>query len=183
MPYVVHKSGSGYKVFKKGSSKSFSKKPLTKAKAQAQQKALYASEAANESLNESEVSSNLEFKSVIPNMDKTEASVFYKVKTDPGVDLILVYSLGESSDDTDYQYGAIVDRHDPKGRPKKFEDPSSEDTVKMLAIHDLTSEDIEMAGQDAYDQIHQHMSNVPTLKEPYEESLQFEKLCQKILSE
>ena len=181
MPYVVHKSGSGYKVFKKGSSKSFSKKPLTKAKAKAQQKALYASEADNESLNESEVSSNLEFKSVIPTMDKTEASVFYKVKSDPGVDLVLVFSLGESSEDTDYQYGAIVDRHDVRGRPKKFEDPSAEDTVKMLAIHDLTSEEVEMAGQDAYEQIHQHLSAKPSLKEPYEESLQFEALFAKII--
>jgi hypothetical protein len=183
MPYTAKKSGSGYKVFKKGSSKSFSKKPLTKAKAKAQQKALYASEAANESLNTRKVSSNLEFKSVIPTMDKTEASVFYKVKSDPGVDLVLVFSLGESSDETDYRYGAIVDRHDHRGRPKKFEDPSAEDTVKMLAIHDLTSDDVEMAGQDAYDQIHQHMSDVPELNEPYEESLEFEALCKKILSE
>ena len=79
--------------------------------------------------------------------------------------------------------GQIVDRHDVRGRPKKFEDPSAEDTIKMLAIHDLTSEDVEMAGQDAYEQIHQHMSDVSKLNEPYEEGLTFEKLCNKILSE
>lgn len=184
MPYKVYKK-NGYKVCKPGAKKCFSKKGLSKEKAEAQQKALYAAEGGyiKEAMHSELVGSNLEFKSVIPNMDKTEASVFYKVKSDPGVDLVLVFSLGESSEDTDYQYGAIVDRHDFRGRPKKFEDPSAEDTVKMLAVHDLTSEDVEMAGQDAYEQIHQHMSDVPKLKEPYEEGLAFEKLCKKILSE
>lgn len=180
MPYKTYKKGSGYKACKVGGKKCFSKKGLAKGKAEAQVKALYASEAADESLNESAAGSNLGFKSVIPNMDKTEASVFYKVKSEPGVDLVLVYSIGESSDDTDYLYGAIMDRNDLRGRPKKFEDPSSEETTKMLKIHGLTSDDIEMAGQDGYEQIRRHMSAVPKLSEPYEESLQFEKLFAKI---
>jgi hypothetical protein len=129
------------------------------------------------------VGTNLEFKSVIPNMDKTEASVFYKVKSESGTDLVLVFSLGESSDDTDYQYGAIIDRQDLRGRPKKFEDPSSKETAEMLKIYRLTSEDIEMAGQDAYEQISQHAAVVPTLKDPYEESLEFETMVTKILNE
>lgn len=41
MPYEIRKSGDGYKVFKKGSSKSFSKKPLTKSKAEDQLAALH----------------------------------------------------------------------------------------------------------------------------------------------
>lgn len=180
MPYTVKKSGKGYKVFKKGSSESFSKKPLTKEKAQAQQKALYA----NESLDLSQVGSNLEFKSAIPTMDKTEASVFYKVKSEPNTDLIVVYSLGETAEETDYQYFIIHDKNDPKGRPQKFEDPSAEETKKALAIYDLTSEDIEMAGQDGYDKIADNVFKGPeTLKEPYEEGLEFEKLFAKILSE
>lgn len=44
MPYEVRKSGSGYKVFKKGTSKSFSKKPLPKGRAQAQMRVLYSQE-------------------------------------------------------------------------------------------------------------------------------------------
>ena len=44
MPYEVRKSGKGYKVFKKGSSKSFSDKPLSKKKAEAQMAAIYANE-------------------------------------------------------------------------------------------------------------------------------------------
>lgn len=42
MPYDVQKSGDGYKVFHKGTNKSFSSKPLPKAKAEAQQRAIYA---------------------------------------------------------------------------------------------------------------------------------------------
>jgi hypothetical protein len=42
MPYAVRKSGSGYKVFNKESGKTYSKKPLPKARAEAQMRALYA---------------------------------------------------------------------------------------------------------------------------------------------
>ena len=42
MPYEIKKSGEGYKVFKKGTSKAFSKSPMTKKEAGAQLKALYA---------------------------------------------------------------------------------------------------------------------------------------------
>lgn len=45
MPYELRKADSGFKVFKKGTSKSFSKKPLPKGRAQAQMRAMYASEA------------------------------------------------------------------------------------------------------------------------------------------
>jgi len=129
------------------------------------------------------VGSNLEFKSVIPTADKTEATVFYKVKSDPGADLALVFSLGKTPEDTDYSYGAVVDRNDLRGRPKKFKDPSSEETVKMLFIHDLTPNDVEMAGQDAYEKIASHLTDAPKLNEPYEESLEFEALADKILNE
>jgi hypothetical protein len=183
MPYKAYKKGTGYKACKVGGKRCFSKKPLPKERAEAQVKALYASEQTNEALDTKRVGSNLEFKSVIPTADKTEATVFYKVRKDPGSDLALVYSLGETSEDTDYLYGAVIDRNDVKGRPKKFEDPSAEETVKMLKIYGLTSEDVEMAGQDAYEKIAQHMSEVPSLKEPYEEGLEFEALCAKILSE
>lgn len=42
MPYKVAKSGSGYKVKNKNTGKTYSKKPLTKKKAEAQMRALYA---------------------------------------------------------------------------------------------------------------------------------------------
>lgn len=41
MPYSIKKSGSGFKVFKKGTGKSFSKKPMTKEKAKKQVAALH----------------------------------------------------------------------------------------------------------------------------------------------
>lgn len=44
MPYKVYKKGSGYKACKTNGEKCFSKKPLSKEKAEAQKKALYASE-------------------------------------------------------------------------------------------------------------------------------------------
>lgn len=42
MPYEIKKSGEDFKVFKKGTSKAFSKSPMTKKEADAQLKALYA---------------------------------------------------------------------------------------------------------------------------------------------
>lgn len=45
MPYKIAKVGSGYKVQKKGSTKTFSKKPLPKAKALSQMRAIILSEA------------------------------------------------------------------------------------------------------------------------------------------
>jgi hypothetical protein len=42
MPYEIKKSGEGYKVFKKGTSKAFSKEPMSHKKATEQLKALYA---------------------------------------------------------------------------------------------------------------------------------------------
>ena len=44
MPYEVRKVQGGFKVFKKGSSKAYSKKAQSKAKAEAQMRALYANE-------------------------------------------------------------------------------------------------------------------------------------------
>jgi hypothetical protein len=40
MPYNVVKSGKGFKVQKKGTTKTYSKKPMTKKKAQAQMRAM-----------------------------------------------------------------------------------------------------------------------------------------------
>ncbi len=41
MPYRVGRSGKGWKVFKKGGKKSYSKKPMSKAKARRQMRAMY----------------------------------------------------------------------------------------------------------------------------------------------
>lgn len=42
MPYEMRKAGNGYVVVTKGTRRAHSKKPLSKAKAQAQMRALYA---------------------------------------------------------------------------------------------------------------------------------------------
>ena len=44
MPYNLKKTGKGYKVVTKATGKTHSKKPLSKAKASAQMRALYANE-------------------------------------------------------------------------------------------------------------------------------------------
>jgi len=44
MPYTLQQTGGGYKVRKKGSGKTFSKKPMSKQKAKAQMAAMYANE-------------------------------------------------------------------------------------------------------------------------------------------
>jgi hypothetical protein len=44
MPYTIKKVGGGYKVAKKGTSKTYSQKPMPKAKAVAQMRAMYANE-------------------------------------------------------------------------------------------------------------------------------------------
>ena len=44
MPYHIKKVGTGFKVFKKGTSKALSKEPMSKAKAEAQMKAVEISE-------------------------------------------------------------------------------------------------------------------------------------------
>lgn len=186
MPYKIYSYGKGkFKVCKPGKTKCFSKKGLTKEKAQAQQKALYASEKnlQEKKIDLSKVGSNLEFKGVIPSMDVKKCSVLYKVLSEVNTDLIVVYKLGKDLEQTDYYYFAVYDHNDPKGRPQIEEDPQSKSSENLLKIYDLTPDDVEMAGQDGYERISQQMSNVPSLKEPYEEGLQFEKLCNKILSE
>ena len=175
MPYYP----KGKCVYKKDTNK---KVGCTKGPVKNYLAALHAA-TANESLDTRSVGSNLEFKSVIPNIDNTEASVFYKLKSDPGADLVLVFSLGESPEDADYQYGAIIDRNDRRGRPKRFQDPAAEETTQMLKVYRITSDDVEMAGQDAYEQIEQHLSSVPKLKDPYEEKLAFFDLFKKVISE
>lgn len=44
MPYEIRQEGDGYKVYKKGSDKSYSKKPISKRQAKKQAAALYANE-------------------------------------------------------------------------------------------------------------------------------------------
>ena len=133
-----------------------------------------------ESLNQPTVGTNLAFKSVIPTADKTEVSVFYGVKSDPGTDLVLKFALGQTAEDSDYRYGVVYDKNDPKGRPQKFEDPAK--ASKLFSVYHLTPNDVEMAGQDAYEKIASKFFTSQALDEPYEESLEFEALFAKVFN-
>lgn len=176
MPYKIYKK-NGYKVCKPKGTKCFSKKGMTKEKAREQQKALYA----NESLDMNSTG-NLDFISVYPSTD--EASVVYKVKSEPNVKVTLVYTLRDSFY-PEYEYFVIRDFGDPKGRyqrPDDEGDPYSEESQQLLKVYGLTPEDIEMAGQDAPDKIKQHWEEESST-ESYEESLEFVTLADKILNE
>jgi hypothetical protein len=185
MPYKIYSYKGKYRVCKPGGKKCFSKKGLPKAKAEAQQKALYASENVKESLDTSKVGSNLEFKMVMPPLqDEKKCSVFYKVLSDPGADLVIVYSIGNIAEDTDYLYFAVVDHNDPHSKPHIEEDPLSESAKSLLKTYKLTPADVEMAGDDGYEKIEEHLfSSSETLKEPFEESKSFEAFAKRVLAE
>jgi hypothetical protein len=76
MPYEIKKSGEGHKVFKKGTSKAFSKSPMTKKEADAQLKALYAN--TNESKINEESKSNPVIDNLLKIMNTKKAGPEYK---------------------------------------------------------------------------------------------------------
>ena len=184
MPYKIYKK-NGYKTCKPGGKKCFSKKGLSKEKARDQQKALYASESSpvEEAVGVKSVGSNLSFKSVYSDASNTEAYVVYKLKTEKSCDLTLVFSLGSSPEDTDYLYFTVLDHGDPKGKPKKAEDPHTEESASLLKTYGLTPDDIEMAGQDGYDRIVDGIFTKDSLSDPHEECLEFENIANDILNE
>lgn len=190
MPYKVKKSGSGYKVFKKGTSKSFSKKPLTKAKARAQQKALYANESLEDQLDKKEAykqnllrqdeeqeSDTLEYFKLWKYPKTNEYHIWFKLGSGKDILFNLIYSAGETMDDVDYIETRVAD----PGLPaiEIFEDPQSEEAKQILSRYGLTGDDVENAGQEGYESIQRHMPKQETL----EDSLQFEKYALSILSE
>lgn len=190
MPYKVKKSGSGYKVFKKGTSKSFSKKPLTKTKARAQQKALYANESLEDQLDKKEAykqnllrqdekSDTLEYYKLWRYPKAKEYHIWFKLGSGKDILFTIVYKYDdeETREGVDYVETRITD----PGIPviEIFEDPQSEEAKQILSRYGLTGDDIENAGQEGYEAIERHMPKQETL----EDSLQFEKYALSILSE
>jgi hypothetical protein len=95
---------------------------------------------------------------------------------------MLIYTLGQTIEECEYIHGLIYDRNDVHGKPKSFTNPFT--ATALFKIYDLTEQDIQMAGEDAIEQIHdQIFGSRETLKEPYEEGLEFETLANSILSE
>ena len=180
MPYKIYKK-NGYKVCKPGGEKCFSKKGMTKEKARAQQKAIYA----NESL-DTNTAGNLNFVGVYPSTD--EATVVYNSKLDPQVRISLVYTLKDSFY-PEYEYYTIRDFGDPKGRYQTPDgegegDPGADESVALLKKYNLTPEDIEMAGKDAPDKIKEYWEKEEeSANQSYEEHLEFENLATNILNE
>lgn len=185
MPYKIYSYKGKFRVCKPGGKKCFSKKGLSKKKAEAQQKALYASENVKESLSVSKVGTKLEFKMVMPPFkDQTKCSVLYKVLPEAGTDLIMVYALGDTAEDTKFVYFALYDHNDLHGKPHIEEDMTSEETQRLLKTYRISPVDVQIAKDDGYDRIEERLFKAQsTLKDPYEESLNFEQLAELVLAE
>ena len=185
MPYKIYSYKGKYRVCKPGGKQCFSKKGLSKAKAKAQRKALYASENIKESLAISKVGTKLEFKMVMPPFKDTQkCSVFYKVLPEDGTDLIMVYSVRDAAVDTTFLYFALVDHNDVHGKPHIEETITSEETQRLIKTYGLDLIDIQIAKDDGYKRIEERLFKAQnTLKEPFEESNAFEKFAKLALEE
>lgn len=191
MPYNVKQSGKGYKVFKKGSSKSYSKKPLTKTKAQDQMKALYANESLEDELDKKEAykenlfrkdeeqdSDTLEYFKLWRYPKSNEYQAWFKLGTGKDVLFSIVYKYtGENLEDVDYVETRVTDPNIPS--IQIFEDPQSEEAQNILSRYGLTGDHIENAGQEGYEAIERYRPK----KENLQDSLQFEKYALSILGE
>jgi hypothetical protein len=167
MPYIIKSYGKGRaKVCKKNSSKCFSNKPLPRARAEAQLKALHAN--VEESLREC-----YEYKGIVITDDKSEASVSFSINDVPGADLVLAFDLAP---DADYSFG-VIRTHD--GKIEKFEDPSK--AKQMLKRYGLTPDDVESMGQDAYSEIEAHIKHLEHDDGVREESMEFEALFESVI--
>lgn len=151
MPYKVYKKGSGYKACKKGGKKCFSKKPMSKEKAQAQMKAMYA----NESMETNEQADTLEYFKLWKYPKANEYHTWFKLGSGKDILFNIVYKYtGDNLEDVDYLETRIADPGVPN--IEIFEDPQSEEAKQILSRYGLTGDDIENAGQEGYEAIERH---------------------------
>ena len=176
MPYAVYKKGSGYKACKKDGKKCFSKKPMPKTKAQAQMKALYASESV---VTEETHQDALEYFKLWKYPKANEYHTWFKLGDKSHVLVSLIFSAGETMDDVDYIETRITDGDAPN--IQVFEDPHSEEAKEILSQYDLTGDDIENAGQESYEAIEKYMPKKEVEEEVVIEEFEFEKLYNSIL--
>ena len=181
MPYKVKKSGKGYKVFKKGTSKTYSKKPLTKKKAEAQMKALYANESLVSETHTEEHTDTLEYFKLWKYPKLNQYHLWFKLEKNKDVLFTIVYTAGETMDDIDYVETQVTDGSVPN--IEIFEDPQSEEAKEILSRYGLTGDDIENAGQEGYEKINRYVPQAKTEQETLKDSLQFEKYAVSILGE
>lgn len=176
MPYTVNKSGSGYKVYKKGTKKAFSKKPhKTKKEAIQQQKALYASEANESLVIENKIEDTLVYKNLFKYSKTNQFHVHFELESKKNVLFVLVYSSGKTVNEVDYIETQVTDGNIPS--IEFFEDPQSEEAKSILNRYGLTSDQIENAGQEGYEKIAKHYPEEDVI-----ESLEFESYFNSIVS-
>lgn len=200
MPYDIYKIKGKYKVCKPGKKKCFSKKGLSKEKARAQQKALYAAEQTNESIGDIDMSitGNLQFVSLdTKSLDDTK--VKYASREDNQIIVTLYYTF---NDDFEYDHYTITDLNDPYKKELAPEDlakkgadmeeietegdPLHQLSIELLKRYNLTPDDIENTKESAYERIHKYYSESKASKDKeegiYRESLEFEKLFARIFA-
>ena len=187
MPYKIYSQKGKYRVCKPGGKKCFSKKGLSKAKAEAQQKALYASENVKESLNSQELISDFfDLKNVVDNGSTKRAT--YDIKTDADIDLIVYFVDGEA--ETIF----IRDRGDLKGRDIKLADVGPKSTKETGPYSEHTKNVLRLYTPKLFKKIKskEHLEEILDAavqkgfnkdQEDFRESLQFEELAKSILAE
>jgi hypothetical protein len=176
MPYKVYKKGSGYKACKKSGKKCFSKNPLSKEKAQAQMKALYA----NESLLSKEVESDtLQYFKLWKYPKANQYHLWFKLEKNKDVLFTLVYTAGETMNDIDYIETQVTDGNIPN--IEIFEDPQSQEAKEILSRYGLTGDDVENAGQEGYEKIGRYVPQAKSEQETLKDSLEFENYFKSII--
>jgi len=168
-------------IYKKGSNK---KVGCTKGPIKKYMAALHAN--VEESLEEvSNISPNLEFKNVrFPSKSSAVATYHYLTDKD-NIDVSIMYTIGKTSEELDYCHTYIKDNNDIRDKGISFEDPQSQELQNFVQSKgiEISSDDIEMAGQDGYSKIESYFGEPNETQDAYEESFKFEKLFHSIVNE
>lgn len=182
MPYELKKSGKGYKVFKKNSSKSFSKKPLTKEKAKSQLRALYAAESLNKDMHVTDA----KFKFIKSNEDNTSLAVRFGMKspyTESGeVDIVFNFQVVDG--EADY-VGFKILEHISGFSLLEGDDFTSADP-ELLSKIGLDEETLGLIGEEAMEKVDEHLNDKfgeANNSGPWEERFKFNKIALDILHE
>jgi hypothetical protein len=138
-----------------------------------------------------DVSYNLEAKHIsFPSKNKAVATYRYNSKKD-NVDVFLYFTTGKTFEEVDFSHLTIKDQGDTNPKSNSVSTKPGEEPFQSKALqtflqnkhYNITSEDIEMAGQDALEKIEDYYSAPAETGESYEESLEFATLADKILNE
>lgn len=139
---------------------------------------------ANESI-ETSTGSNLHFKNIrFPSKSSAIATYHYSSEKD-NVDVLIYYTLGRTMEEVDYCHTVIRDNNDIHSKGISFEDPQSTELQDFAQSKHLniSSDDVEMAGQDGYSRIESYLAEPQEADQSFEESLNFGPLFHSLMDE